>query len=211
MQKAIYGESVFDYLLYLPKNYDVQKKYPLLIFLHGAGERGNDLSILKRHSIPCLFDGDVNYEAIVISPQCKADKTWSSTPEKVVEFINEMTEKYNADKDAVVITGISMGGYGTWQIIMDNPGLFAAAAPICGGGMAWRAEVIKDLPLRIYHGEEDGVVNVFYSKDIYQALKNRGAKDVQLFLYPNVGHDVWEKVYNETDLIDWLLSKRREK
>lgn len=211
MQKEVYGESFFDYLLYLPENYDVKKRYPLIIFLHGAGERGDDLSVLKRHSIPAIFDRDVSYQAIVVSPQCKENKTWSSTPEKVVAFIKEMIARYNADEDAVTITGISMGGYGTWQVIMDNPTLFAAAAPICGGGMAWRADVLVGLPLRIFHGEADGVVNVFYSKDIYRRLQECGAKDVELFLYPNVGHDVWEQAYKETDLIDWLLSKRRVK
>ncbi|MBQ8885867.1 MAG: prolyl oligopeptidase family serine peptidase [Clostridia bacterium] len=211
MQQAIYGESVFDYLLYLPKTYSAEKKYPLLVFLHGAGERGNELFVLKCHSIPKIFDGDVDYEAIVVSPQCKAGKTWNSDPKQVVAFIEDMKQKYSVDEDAVSITGISMGGFGTWQVIMDNPSLFAAAAPICGGGMAWRADTILNLPLRIYHGEIDDAVNVFYSKDIYRVLEKRNAKDAKLFLYPNVGHDVWNQAYGETDLIEWLISKRREK
>jgi predicted peptidase len=209
MQQAIYGESLFNYLLYLPKDYSETKKYPLIFFLHGAGERGNDLSVLKVHSIPKVFDGDVDYQAIVVSPQCKEGLTWNSQIEKLYEFIKEIISKYNVLENAVSITGISMGAYGTWQTIMDNPELFSCSAPICGGGLAWRAGVLKDLPLRIYHGEKDLTVDVFYSKDIYKVLKNAGAKNVELFLYPEVGHNVWNQAYEETDLIDWLITTRR--
>ena len=211
MQNEIYATSEFDYLLYLPENYDAKRKYPLLVFLHGAGECVDDLSVLKCHSIPKIFDGDVSYEAVVISPQCKSGMTWSTNPEKVFAFIKAMIGKYSIDENAVSITGISMGGFGTWQIIMDYPSLFAAAAPICSGGMAWRADVIKNLPIRIYHGEIDNVVDVFYSKDMHRALKEHDAVDATLFLYPNVGHDVGNIAYEQTDLIDWLISKRKNK
>ena len=210
MQNEVYGKSVFDYLLYLPEHYDVCKKYPLLVFLHGAGERGDDLSLLKCHSIPKVFDGEVSYEAVVVSPQCEAGKTWSSAPEKIVTFIRDMIGMYAVDADRISITGISMGGFGTWQTIMDYPDLFAAAAPICSGGMAWRADVIADLPIRIYHGEIDDVVDVFYSKDMYRALQAVGAVDASLFLYPGVGHEVGNIAYEQTDLIDWLIAKRRK-
>lgn len=209
MQQAIYNEGLFDYLVYLPKDYDGEKKYPLLLFLHGAGERGDNLEVLKCHSIPKIFEDDVDYEAVVISPQCKHNKTWNSDPVRLRSFISEMIEKYAIDENAISITGISMGGYGTWQMIMDYPDLFSATAPICGGGMAWRADTILNLPIRIYHGEIDDAVNVFYSKDIYRVLKKRNAKDAELFLYPNVGHDVWVQAYEQTDLISWLISKRK--
>lgn len=211
MQQAIYNESFYDYLIYFPKNYDQKKKYPLLIFLHGAGERGNDLSLLKCHSIPKICDQNVQYEAIIISPQCKENTTWNSNAAQVIAFIRDMMKKYNVDENAISITGISMGGFGTWQVIMDCPTLFAAAAPICGGGLAWRAKnTLLNLPIRIYHGEADTVVDVFYSKDIYRVLKENKAKDVQLFLYPNVGHDVWVQAYEETNLIHWLISCKKE-
>lgn len=210
MKREIYGESIFNYLLYLPKGYEKRKKYPLMIFLHGAGERGDELSKLKVHSIPKIFDGDVDYQAIVVCPQCKQNTTWTSQIEKVYEFILFIIEKYNVDKNAVSITGVSMGGFGVWQTIMDYPELFSAAAPICGGGMAWRADVIKELPIRIYHGEKDELVDAFYSKDLYRALKRYDAKDVELFLYPNVGHNVWNQAYEETGIINWLISKKRD-
>ena len=210
MQKEIYGKSEFDYLLYLPTNYDGNRKYPLIVFLHGAGERGDNLATLKRHSVPKIFDGEADKCAIAVSPQCKTGKTWSSDPEKVHRFISDIMREYAVDKDAVSITGVSMGGFGTWQIIADYPELFAAAAPICGGGMAWRSDVIADMPIRIYHGEIDDTVDIFYSKDMYRALKAHNAADVRFFLYPNVGHDVWNIAYEQTDLIDWLISKRRK-
>ena len=209
MQIEVYGKSFFNYLLFLPKGYDKTKKYPLMIFLHGAGERGDDLKMLKVHSIPKIFDGDVDYQAIVVSPQCKSGETWNTNIESLKKFILEMIEVYNADKNAVSITGISMGGFGTWQTIMDMPEVFSCASPICAGGMAWRASVLTDLPLRIYHGELDQAVDVFYSKDLYRALKDCGAKEVELFLYPEVGHNVWNNAYEETDLISWLISKRK--
>ncbi len=209
MQKEIYGKSFFNYLLFLPKGYDQSKKYPLMFFLHGAGERGSDLTKLKVHSIPKIFDNEVDYQAIVISPQCPDGQTWNSNIESLRKFIFEMIELYNADKSAVSITGISMGGFGTWQTIMDCPDLFSCAAPICAGGLSWRAGVLSSLPIRIYHGELDQVVDPFYSKDIYRVLKNNNAKDVELFLYPEVGHNVWDNAYEQTDLISWLISKRK--
>ena len=210
MQKEIYGESEFDYLLYLPKDYNKEEKYPLLIFLHGAGEVGKNLSVLKCHSIPKIFDGDVSYKAIVVSPQCAAGKTWNSQTEKIYNFIQYLTERYSVDENAISITGISMGGFGVWQTITDYPRLFSAAAPVCGGGMAWRASTVLHLPIRIYHGEKDDAVDVFYAKDMYRVLKKHDAKDASIFLYPEVGHDVWNIAYGETDLIEWLISKRKE-
>ena len=121
-----------------------------------------------------------------------------------------MISKYSIDENAISITGLSMGGFGTWQTIMDYPSLFSAAAPVCGGGMAWRADVIADLPIRIYHGEADDVVDVFYSKDMYRALKVNDATDVNLILYRDKGHDLGNAVYGQTDLIDWLISERRK-
>ena len=210
MQREIYGTSPFDYLLYIPKNYDERRKYPLLVFLHGAVERGDDLSVLKCHSIPKILDSDVKYNAVIVSPQCKTGVTWSSQTEKIFTFINDMISKYSIDENAISITGLSMGGFGTWQTIMDYPLLFSAAAPVCGGGMAWRADVIADLPIRIYHGEADDVVDVFYSKDMYRALKVNDATDVNLILYRDKGHDLGNAVYGQTDLIDWLISERRK-
>jgi len=210
MQRSIYGESGFDYLLYLPRTYDPEKKYPLVLFLHGANERGDDLSELLRYGLPKMLGNGFDYEAVVVSPQCKAGFTWNSQTEKLREFLAFVIGKYNIDEDAVSVTGLSMGGFGTWQMICDYPGLFSAAAPICGGGMPWRADTIAHLPIRIFHGEKDTDVDPFYSKDFYRKLKECNAEDVEIFLYPDVAHKSWDPAYEESDLLDWLVSQRRK-
>ena len=209
MQQAVYGKGKLNYLIYTPSEMSKDEKYPLILFLHGAGERGDDLEKVKRHGIAKIFDGNVNYKAIAVSPQCPEGKTWNSQTETLYELIQDIVAQYPIDENAITITGLSMGGFGTWQMIMDYPTLFSAASPICGGGMAWRAGTIVDLPIRIYHGEIDEAVDVFYSRDLYRALKEENAKDVSLFVYPNVGHGVWTEAYEQTDLIEWLLSKRK--
>lgn len=211
MQQAIYGESFFDYLVYLPKDYEGVKKFPLVLFLHGAGERGNNLTLLKRIAVPKIFDGEVDCPAVVISPQCRENVTWNSQPEKVYEFIQWILKKYSIDEDAFSITGISMGAFGTWQLIIDHPDLFSAAAPICGGVISPLLHNATDLPIRIYHGEKDDIVDCFYSKDAYNKLKAIGAKDVELFLFPECKHDSWTRAYEHTDLLDWLIRHRRDK
>lgn len=209
MQQAIYGKADFNYLLYLPKNFDGMAKFPLVIFLHGAGECGEDLNLLKCHSIPKICDKDADFPAVIVSPQCEAGKTWDSQTDRLYSFIQYIIREYAIDENAVSITGLSMGGFGVWQMIMDYPDLFSAAAPVCGGGMSWRVPAILNLPIRIYHGENDSAVNCFYAKDMYNALKNHGAKNVELFLYPGIDHDVWNIVYEKTDAIDWLIKNRK--
>ena len=209
MQIEVYGESHFDYLVYLPKNYEANKKYPLMLFLHGVGECGDDLSLLKVTGVPKILDKDVDYKAIIVSPQCKKNRSWNSNSDKLFEFLQWAIKKYNADENAVSVTGLSMGAFGTWQLIADHSETFSAAAPICGG---WAVGIYRaiNLPIRIYHGEQDNVVNVQNSKDAYQILKNNGAKEVELFLYPECNHNSWTKTYERTDLLDWLINKRRK-
>ncbi len=210
MLKAVYGESDFDYWVYTPEGYDPKKEYPLIFFLHGAGERGDDLPLVLRFGLPKMLRNGYECEAVIVCPQCKANMTWNSQIERVRKFLGEIMEKYSIDEDAVSVTGLSMGGFGTWQMICDYPDLFSAAAPVCGGGMPWRADVIKHLPIRIFHGEEDADVDPFYSKDFYEKLKKCGAEDVEIFLYPNVKHNSWVQAYEQSDLIPWLISKRRK-
>ena len=205
----IYGEAEFDYILYTPKDYDGVKKYPILFFLHGAGERGDDLNLVKHHGVSRLFEEGKTLQAVVVCPQCKAEKTWNSDPVKLKKFFDRMIEKYAVNADMVSITGLSMGGFGTWQMIMDYPEFFSAAAPVCGGGLSWRAYRAKDLPIRIFHGEMDNVVPAFYSKEFYRVLQENGAKDTTLTLYPTLWHNCWDEAYGETDVLEWLISKKR--
>lgn len=195
----------FKYLLYKP-NKDYKKKLPLIVFLHGAGERGNDLSLLKVHSIPNMFEGNVEYPCIVVSPQCKADSFWTAQIPQLKVFIDKIAEKYQIDENCIHLTGVSMGGYGTWDLAMAYPDMFASIVPICGGGMAWNAGVLK-MPIRIYHGEADTVVNVRESIEMYESLKKTN-DNVTLDIFPCVDHNAWDYAYND-ELILWMLKQKK--
>ncbi len=212
MQKAVIGETFFDYLIYLPNDYDGIKKYPLVLYLHGAGERANtseDIFLLKRFGPPKLCDLN-DYDAIIVSPQVKQPWTWSSFPEKLKDFLEEIIKKYSVDENAVSITGVSMGCFGMYQVLMDYPNLFSGAVAVCGGGMDWRSDTIKDLPLRIYHGKEDWAVSCVYAQAMYEKLLYYGAKKVELNIIPNMGHNVWDVVYEDTDALSWLIRQRND-
>lgn len=196
-------------MLYEPENYSSDGKYPLILFLHGSGERGDDVNLVKRYGVPKRCESKL-LPAFVLAPQCKKGRLWNGQTEKLYALVREITETYPIDADAVSVTGLSMGGFGVFQMIMDYPHLFSAAAPLCGGGAVWNLGVAAHLPIRIYHGEKDEDVDCFYSEDAYRRLKKYNAADASLFLYPDLGHNIWDYVYNETDLLEWLISKRRK-
>lgn len=211
MQKAVLNENFFDYLIYLPQDYDGTKKYPLVVYLHGAGERSytsKDIDLLKKFGPPKLCEKR-EFNAIIVSPQVKRPWVWTSFPEKVKIFIDEIKDKYSVDENKISITGVSMGCFGLYQIMMDYPDTFCAGVAVCGGGTDWRAEAIKDIPLKIYHGEKDYVVSKQYATEMYAKLKFYGAKQVELFIIPEAGHDIWNKVYEEYDVLAWLTQQKK--
>ena len=214
MQKERYCHSMevsveYPYLVYTPADFQAEERLPMIVFLHGAGERGSDPERMKCHSIPKLFDGPVNYRCVVICPQCPDGQVWNTQVDKVKEFIVCMAEQYHVDREKISLTGVSMGGYGCWELAMNYPELFCALAPVCGDGMPWRAGLLKDLPVWAFHGEADNVVFPEGSKRMIDAI-NRVGGQAKLTLYPGVGHDCWVKAYApETGLIEWLLSGGR--
>ena len=178
---------------------------PLIIQLHGAGERGNgtdDLSLVDVHGFSKVIY-DKEYPCIFVMPQCPKDTFWAARVESIVSFVKQLTEEYDIDTQKIYLTGLSMGGYGTWFTAMARPDLFAAIAPICGGGMAWNAGVLK-MPIWAFHGASDTVVSPTQSDEMVEALKFYGA-NVKYTRMDGVGHDVWVHAYNE-ELIYWLLS-----
>jgi len=185
------------------------KKIPLIIQLHGAGERGrggDELAKVDIHGFSkCL--NQVECDCMVVMPQCPPDTFWAARVESVVKFIERLLVEYNVDEDRVYLTGLSMGGYGTWFTSMARPDLFAAIAPVCGGGMAWNAGVLN-MPVWVFHGAEDNVVSPVQSDEMVNALKASGA-DVTYTKLEGVGHNVWEHAYN-ANLFEWLLSKKRK-
>lgn len=195
----------YRYLLYQPQDRQ-EEKLPLIVFLHGAGERGENLSLLKAHSIPRIFDGQVDYPCIVVSPQCGADSFWTAQIPQLKLFIDAIMEQYPVDKDRVHLTGVSMGGFGTWHMAMAYPELFASIVPVCGGGMPWNAGVLT-MPVRAFHGEEDSVVDVRESIAMCESLKKTNP-NVTLTIFPGVDHNAWDYAYRD-ELIRWMLEQKR--
>lgn len=201
----------------VPDDFDAAKeKLPLIVFLHGAGERGDpakDIEKVRVHGIPKYFCADNRYKGlrvITVSPQCPSDMTWQRLVYPLMTFIKAVMQEYNADEDRVSITGLSMGGYGTWNMITAFPHFFSCAAPICGGGVPWetRSADLGGFRIRAFHGIDDGAVFVRCSLDMVEAARTAGA-DVTFTTFDHVGHGSWVNAYEQTDVIEWLASQRR--
>ena len=176
---------------------------PLIIQLHGAGERGDgsDLSLVDVHGFSKVI-ADKEIPCIFVMPQCPTESFWAARVESIIAFIGQLVEEFHVDADKICLTGLSMGGYGTWYTAMARPDLFSAIAPVCGGGMAWNAGVLK-MPIWAFHGACDTVVSPTQSDEMVEKLKAVGA-DVRYSRVEGVGHNVWEHAYNE-ELLSWLL------
>lgn len=207
MSKSI--DTQLDYLLALPQDYESRDAWPLLLFLHGAGERGDDLDLVKVHGPPKLVENGQELPFIVVSPQCPKGEWWHLKTTELLALIDEVVEKYNVDEDRISITGLSMGGFGTWAMITRAPHRFAAAAPICGGGDRQFVKYFKHLPIWVFHGDMDRAVPFERSVEMVDALKRVGG-DPRFTVYPGVGHDSWTESYNNPELYNWFLEQRRQ-
>ena len=205
-------EIDLKYLFYLPKDYYNAKKiaWPLILFLHGMGERGNDLELVKIHGIPKIVKTQKDFPFIAVSPQCPTEYVWRDKKmlQAVESLILKIIKNYRIDKTRVYVTGLSMGGYGTWALAARRPDLFAAAVPICGGGDPATVNVLKNLPIWVFHGGLDKVVLPEESENMVRALEKAGGK-VRYTLYPEAYHDSWIETYDNPALYDWMLSKRK--
>jgi predicted peptidase len=200
----------YHYLLSLPEGYeaDTAKKWPLLVFLHGSGERGDNLELLNKHGPPKLIAAGKKFEAIVVSPQVPDKNIWNAHGVKAL--IDDLAKKQRVDTSRIYLTGISMGGFGTWDTALAYPDTFAAIVPICGGaGVGFvMADRIKDLPCWIFHGDKDGAVSVDFSIRMHNALQKAGSQ-ARLTIYPGVGHDSWTQSYDNPELWTWLFAQKR--
>jgi predicted peptidase len=194
------------YLLYLPARYDSQARWPLILFLHGMGERGSDLELVKKHGPPKLIAQGRQFPFIIVSPQCPDGQSWSA--EVLGAMIDRVESECKVDPDRIYLTGLSMGGFGTWDLACADPDRFAAIAPICGGGDPKLAKRIRNLPTWVFHGDADPVVSIDGSKAMVEALKAAGG-NVKFTIYPGVGHDSWTQTYDNPELYAWFLSHRR--
>ena len=205
----IANESTFGYILYLPENYTAEKSYPLILCLHGAGERGDgdtDLELVNVHGLARYFnEGTMRAEAIALCPQCPVGQVWNQRVYDLKALLDEIVTTYAVDKSRITATGISMGGFGTWEMGMTFPETFAALAPVCGGGMAWRTPALKGKAIWAFHGNADTVVDISNSMDMVAGARKNGAS-VRFTIFDGVGHNSWESAYEDTRVLDFLLN-----
>ncbi|MBX9781799.1 MAG: prolyl oligopeptidase family serine peptidase [Chitinophagaceae bacterium] len=199
------------YLLYLPEGYlnDTITKWPMIIFMHGSGESGDDIEKVKAHGPPKLIAQGKKFPFIIVSPQ--ASNASSGFQAEVIKgMLTDLKKKYRVDEDRVYLTGLSMGGYGTWEVAEKHPEEFAAIAPICGGGDADRVWRLRHIPVWCFHGAKDDVVPLAASKVMVDSLK-KYSKNVRFTVYPDANHNSWEATYNNDSLYTWFLSQKRFK
>jgi predicted peptidase len=204
------------YLLFLPNGYDPKssRRWPMILFLHGIGERGQDPWKVKAHGPPKVAEQMANFPFIVVSPQCPAGEWWSN--ETLMTLLDEVIHHRSVDLDRIYLTGLSMGGFGAWSLALAFPDRFAAVAPICGGGI-WhtimaldsrRAAALKLLPFWVFHGDKDAAIGIEESERMVNALRKFGC-DIKFTVYPDVGHDSWTETYNNPELYQWFLKHSR--
>lgn len=196
-----------NYLLYLPKDYESQDSWPLVLFLHGAGERGDDLNLVKTHGPPKLIEQGKDFPFIVVSPQCPRERQWE--PLELSALLDDVIARHKVDEDRIYVTGLSMGGFGTWRLAAYSPERFAAIAPICGGGEVYWTRRLTHLPVWVFHGAKDQSVPLERSQQMVDALERNGG-NVKLTIYPDAGHDSWTQTYDDPEFYKWLLSQRRK-
>ncbi|MBR5626421.1 MAG: dienelactone hydrolase family protein [Thermoguttaceae bacterium] len=199
---------------FLPENESAKTDagFPLLLFLHGAGERGDNPDLVKVHGPAMLLDNPEkakDWPFLTVSPQCPENALWS--PEQLHQLVENLCEKYPIDRDRIYVTGLSMGGFATWAILAKYPDWIAAAAPICGGGKLDTASKMVNVPVWAFHGEADPLVPVRVTRDMVQAIQDAGGQKVKATYYPGVGHNSWVQAYNTPELYQWLLEQKREK
>lgn len=215
------------YRLYVPRGYDRTRQYPFIVYLHGAGERGtNNESHIARNGAPRLINElQALTSCFVMAPQCPADHRWVEVnwgerqPHKMpqqpsepmrllMQLLDELPQEFSFDARRIYLTGISMGGFGTWDLMVRRPNFFAAAIPVCGGADNSTAPQIKHIPVWTFHGEADNVVTVGRTRGMVEAMKAAGAA-IQYTEYPGAGHNSWDKAYAEAGLFEWMLVQRR--
>lgn len=198
----------YNYLLSLPEGYTKEKQYPIVFFLHGAGERGDNHDLLYVHGPFKKIARGEAFDCICVAPQCPEGSYWTTETQTLKIFVDAICEEYNVDRTRIYLTGISMGGFGTWTMAVRYPEFFAAIVPICGGGMPWAGGALKELPIWAFHGDADGVVKPENSIDMVNAVNAAGGA-AKLTLYPGVGHDSWTETYDNPAVWQWLFDQKK--
>ncbi len=217
-QPKFAADAKINYLLFLPADYQANssKRWPLIFFLHGAGERGSEVSKVAVHGPPKYIASHPDFPFVMVAPQCPTDEHWSN--DQLMSLLDDVTTRYQADPTRIYLTGLSMGGYGTWNLGTSFPERFAAIVPICGGGdlintllnkSGRHAAALKTLPVWAFHGGRDTTVPMAESERMVKTMKDLGDKEVELTIYPEASHDSWTQTYNNPKLYEWLLQHQR--
>ncbi len=196
----------YNFLVFLPPDYaqDTTKKWPTILFLHGSGECGHNLELVKAHGPH--KSPEARRQFVMIYPQCPDGETW--LPIQLESLLDEAQRTYRIDEDRIYLTGLSLGGYGTWDLAARNPHRFAAIAPIAGAGDPLDAPRLRDLPIWIVHGESDDTVPVSKARRMLAALQAVNG-EVKATIYPDAGHDSWTATYQNPELYRWFLEQKR--
>lgn len=195
----------YKYLLYLPEKYkeDKDKQWPLIIYLHGKSACGNNLDKVRRYGLPFYLDRDMKLDAVVAAPQCPLGKNWV-TDNWFITFLDDIKEKYNIDESRIYLTGMSLGGFGTFSLAIKYPEIFAAVSPFCGGGQPVTVAPMKDIPTWVFHGDRDEQVPLRRSQEMVDAIKKHGGNP-KFTILKGMPHDI-HRSYNNPELYEWMLS-----
>lgn len=199
--------KTIHYWLYVPADYTSREALPLMVFLHGAGERGEDLDVVKKWGPPKIVEQKSDFPFVLVSPQCPRGVRWDV--DLIVQLTDHVAGELKIDKQRMYITGLSMGGYATWGLLARYPKIYAAAVPICGGGDPAQAAKMKDVPIWVFHGDQDSAVPLSRSKEMVDAITKAGGSP-KLTVYPGVGHNSWSETYANPAVYKWLLSHKRK-
>ncbi|NND64023.1 MAG: prolyl oligopeptidase family serine peptidase [Flavobacteriaceae bacterium] len=226
-------KDTLPYRVLFPKNYDATTTYPLILFMHGSGERGTDNIAQLTHGAELFLRDSIQskYPAFVVFPQCKKDYAWNNASYTIVDqkrsyhfpkelkpnlhldlvegLLKELQSDFSIDDKKIYVGGLSNGGMGTFEIVRRNPNKFAAAFPICGGANPKIAGKLQHTPLWLFHGDEDSIVPFTGSTEVYKALKKLNAP-VRICVYEGVDHDSWNQAFEEPDLLPWLFSHSKK-
>lgn len=206
-------DTKMPYLLYLPENYDeTDDALPLVLFLHGRGESYGPLSLVAKWGPPKFAARGDKLPFILVSPQCPGNDSWSRDSQQtlLIKLLDHIEETYRVDKARVYVTGLSMGGYGTWRLTADHPGRFAAAAPICGGGKPEDASKLVKLPIWVFHGDQDTAVPFQRSVEMVEAIRKAGGESIRFTTLENIGHNCWSAAYATPQLYSWMFKHKRK-
>jgi len=205
------GKQQLPYFVTAPDDHDPKtEKLPLIIYLHGLGECGTDIEIVKKYCVPALFKKDAQYRgirAITLAPQCPRGYMWSNYNFCLMDLIGSIVEEYNVDKDRISLTGVSMGGFGTWNIASANPQYFSAIVPICGGGSPGNARAVGKMPVRLYHGNKDDIVPYEMSVIMSKYLEKNGG-NFEFITVEGANHDL-AYLYETTDILEWMVDQKK--